>query len=837
MKNLYLICNAHLDPVWMWEKDEGIAEVLSTYRVAADFCEEYEDFVFNHNESVLYEWVEEYDLDLFKRIQKLVKEGRWKIIGGFYLQPDCNMPSGEGIVRQALVGRKYFDEKFGCRPRTAINFDSFGHSRGLVQIFSKAGYDSYIVCRPLDDKCPLPAEDFIWKGYDGSEIMCHRGYNSYESHRGNADEKIQGYLDTFPDKEVGLVLWGIGNHGGGPSRIDYERISQLGRKVSPQWTMTHSYPEAYFEELLAVKGKENIPVVARPLHYHSVGCYTSQIRIKQKYRQLENMLFKVEKMMSCAALNGLCEYPQEQLEEAQKDMLFTQFHDILPGSSIASAEEAAIRQLDHGLEIVEKLKIKAFLMLMKGEEKAEDGVIPVFVYNPHPMKVNTLIECEFNLPDQNIDRTKWSFPRVYQNGQPIPCQVEHEESNFNVDWRKRVVFSAELAPSSLNRFECKVESWDMEPEKQLCKTEDCICFHTEDLDVEINCRTGAIDRYAVKGKDYLKPGTCIPMVMKDDYDSWGNTCKEYRDLEGCFRLMDPEEGTEYSGIERGHIIDSVRIIEDGEIRSMIEAVLKYNHSVMCIRYYLPKKGTEVKVAVKVNWGEKMKMLKFPVKTCFEDSKYIGQVMYGRDELPNDGMEVVSQRFSAVVSEKDDAAFTIINNGTYGSDCKDGEARISMLRSPGYSAGCSDFSKRKPEVMEQERCNVFMDQGEREFTFWLNAGTVTERMYAVESEAALHNETPFALSCFPGGKQKDGIRQLVALDNEAIQLTTFKKGMESDQYILRLFEPTGEKRNCTITLPFAGISKEIEISGFEIQTWGYDAAANKLTQISLLETEG
>lgn len=160
MKHIYLICNAHLDPVWMWEKDEGIAEVLSTFRVAADFCEQYPDFIFNHNESVLYEWVEEYDPTLFARIQKLVTDGRWNIIGGFYLQPDCNMPSGEAMVRQALVGRNYFYDKFGAVPRVAINFDSFGHTRGLVQILQKSGYEAYMVCRPTQENCPLPADDF-----------------------------------------------------------------------------------------------------------------------------------------------------------------------------------------------------------------------------------------------------------------------------------------------------------------------------------------------------------------------------------------------------------------------------------------------------------------------------------------------------------------------------------------------------------------------------------------------------------------------------------------------------------------------------------------------------
>jgi len=112
--------------------EEGIAAAISTFRAAADLAEEFDGFIFNHNEALLYEWIEEYEPALFTRIQKLVKEGKWHIMGGWYLQPDCNMPSGESFVRQILTGRHYFEEKFGVQPTTAINFDPFGHTKGLV---------------------------------------------------------------------------------------------------------------------------------------------------------------------------------------------------------------------------------------------------------------------------------------------------------------------------------------------------------------------------------------------------------------------------------------------------------------------------------------------------------------------------------------------------------------------------------------------------------------------------------------------------------------------------------------------------------------------------------
>ena len=164
---------------------------FSTFRAAADFCEEFDNFVFCHNEALLYRWIEEYEPELFERIRRLVKAGKWHIMGGWYLQPDCNMPSGESIIRQMQLGRAYFSEKFGVSNNTAVNFDPFGHNRGLVQLMAKAGYDSYLIMRPYEADMKLPSNDFVWVGYDGSEVMVHRLDMGYNSALGKAREKVE----------------------------------------------------------------------------------------------------------------------------------------------------------------------------------------------------------------------------------------------------------------------------------------------------------------------------------------------------------------------------------------------------------------------------------------------------------------------------------------------------------------------------------------------------------------------------------------------------------------------------------------------------------------------
>ena len=190
MKKIHLVCNAHLDPVWLWPWNEGAAEAISTFRTAADFCEKYDGFIFCHNEAVLYQWIEEYEPSLFERIKKLVEKGSWKIMGGWYLQPDCNIPSGESFIRQIKSGRDYFWEKFGAKPETAINFDPFGHTRGLVQILAKTGYKNYLFMRAAK-----PNSLFRWRGFDGSEVKAHCIFDSYLTLKGEAVKKIEEYIE------------------------------------------------------------------------------------------------------------------------------------------------------------------------------------------------------------------------------------------------------------------------------------------------------------------------------------------------------------------------------------------------------------------------------------------------------------------------------------------------------------------------------------------------------------------------------------------------------------------------------------------------------------------
>ena len=825
-KNLHLVCNAHMDPVWLWEWEEGAAAAISTFRTAADLCEQFDGFVFNHNEAILYKWVEEYEPDLFRRIENLVKEKKWHIMGGWYLQPDCNMPSGESFIRQILVGKNYFKEKFGVNPKTAINFDPFGHTQGLVQIMAQSGYDSYLFCRPDSNLCNLPSEEFIWVGYDGSEILGCRVLNWYNSSLGGAREKVENWLKDNPNEKQGIVLWGVGNHGGGPSKNDLQDLENLINEEK-SFTIVHSTPENYFKEL--GHQKDNLPHHAKDINPWGVGCYTSMIRVKQKHRQLENELYMVEKMASTAVMQGLMPYPGEEIHEALTDLLTGEFHDILPGSSIQPVEETSLRLLDHGLEILSRVKARAFFALSSGQPKAKEGEIPILVYNPHPYKVKGVFECEFQLADINKSET-FTMVDVSQNGQQFPAQVEKELSNLNIDWRKRVVFYAELEPSQMNRFDCQLQVIPQKSKINLQELDDKISFQTDDLKVVINTKTGLVDKYQIGGINYVLEHAFHPIVMADNEDPWGMLVKSYRQLAGKFTLMSEDEATRFSGVTSG-TIKPVRVIEDGDVRSVVEVNFKYENSAICQRYKLPKQGTEIEVEVRVHWNEKDKMLKLSIPTRLKDSEYLGQVAYGVGSLPKNGDEAVAQKWVAVVSHEQDLAFSCINDGVYGSDFKDGELRLSLLRSPAYAGHPIDDRV----IVPQDRYTPRIDQGERLFRFWFNGGMVKDRLEAIDREALVKNEKPFALSFFPpgqGAKPKPGL----ILSDKVIQVSTMKKAEESDDLIIRLFEPTGRTRSTTLSLPYLTLKEIIILNGFEIKTLRINLITGKMVYVDLMENE-
>lgn len=806
MKKLFLVCNAHLDPVWLWDWQEGATAALSTFRVAADFCEKYEGFVFCHNEALLYQWVEEYEPELFQRIKKLVASGKWCIIGGWFLQPDCNIPSGESILRQIRSGREYFRQHFQAEPRIAVNFDSFGHNKGLVQILKQCGYTGYLFMRPEKEKMELPARNFFWEGFDGSQILAHRLDRSYRTLMGQAVEDITDWCRTEADEDISLFTWGIGNHGGGPSQVDLEGLNKwIGQQT--ELDACNGTLEDFFCAL--EESNDAFPVVSKDLRPVHVGCYTSQAKLKRLHRQLENRLYATEKLLSAAAVQNLITYPSKELLEAEQDLLFCQFHDILPGTSIAEGETASIATLHHGLDILSRLQMKGVMALLSGQEKARPEETPVFIYNPHPYPVTGVFTFEIMPAEQNWSQDVRNVVTVTRNSQTILSQEEKPSLNMNLDWRKRITVQATLEPSSMNRFDCAFQLLSHTQAVDITFPTANIAFDNGRVQVLINVKTGLVDRYTVDGVDYLRPGAFSPVAYEDNPDPWHMDTPNYPDIVGAFTLAEPKYAHRYSdGTET--TVFPVRIVEDGPVRMIVEVEFVWKNSRIIQSYLLPKSGTGFEIKQHIIWNEADTMLKLEIPSVIEGT-YIGQGMFGHGELAQDGTECVSQKWCGLFDSHH--GLTIANTGVYGSHCKGNTISLSLLRSPGYA--CHPIEDRK--LIHEERFIPRMDQGEHDLHFAICGGSAEERHWKVDFEAQVLNETPVIFSAFPSGSGSLP-KQTITLSDPSVQLSAMYYDKAKNGYVVRFWNTLAHANQVTVNMPLWGIQQEIKLNAFQFKTY-------------------
>jgi len=834
MDKLILICNAHIDPAWLWQWEEAAAETLSTFQIAADFCEEFDGFVFNHNDALLYQWIEEYAPETFQRIKQLVMKGKWHVMGGWYLQPDCNMPMGESIVRQIEFGQRYFKEKFGVTSSVATNFDSFGHSRGLVQILKKFGIDSYIHCRPEAKHFSLPSSTYLWRGYDGSSILCHRAFESYSSQFGMAAKKIEAYIEAESKTQVGVLLWGIGNHGGGPSRKDLLDIEGLIEKYKDSLEIFHGTPEEYFAQI--AQKSSSLPVFSDELNPWAPGCYATQISIKQEHRRLENAYYMAEKMCAICSLSGFFSYPQSALQEALECLLFCEFHDILPGTGIPAVQEHAMRRLGRGIDIVEKLQAKAFFALCASQKRAAQDEIPILVFNPHPYPVQGSLDCEFVLPVQNWS-DQLSIAEVYQNDSLVPSQMEKEESNLNLDWRKKVVFFATLPAMSVSRFICHIHFRDAQAFKIGPLAGNNFQFDNGRLQVNLNLKTGRIENLFFDGIQYVGHNAFAYKVIQDSADSWGSGVRSFAKVLDEFQLASPGECALITGCKEAFCAP-VRIVEDGQVRTVVEMIHTYGNSFIVTNIKLPKLGSMIEVETRVLWQEKDKLLKLSVPVALPDISFAAQSMFGQEDYDNKGYrlsddELLAQRYILANNEHHAMSVLLSELASYGFSHHDAELRITLLRSPAFSA----LKINDRELLPDRRFVPRVDQGEFKFKFAFEFGERKEIEQSIARKAQVFNERPYVLPIFPtGGMDQYCSSFKCTLSDETIVLVALKKLEAGNAYMIRLHNPLEEIVQTVVSIDDPDIRLHLTFGSFEVKTLRFDQTLLTLTECSMIDQE-
>ncbi len=336
-----VVGNAHIDAAWLWRWDETVDVVRNTWRTAVKLLEKYPGTTFAASAAAYYEWLEEYEPDLLRDIQRLTREGRWAPVGGWWVEADANLPSGEALVRQALYGQRTYERLFGTTARVAWIPDTFGYAWTLPQIFRKAGLE-YFVTQKLrwndTDAWRADRNLFWWEGRDGTRILTYvpYGYTHQLQARTLADE-WKASRDSTATRRM-LVLYGVGDHGGGPTMEMLDRARELAR-IPTFPPLRGVLPAQSLGRMQA--GAGDAPVIDDELYleYHR-GVFTSQAAMKMWNRRMEGLLDAAEAAAAHASFVALPDawynYPRGALTAAWTTTLFNQFHDLLPGSGIGA---------------------------------------------------------------------------------------------------------------------------------------------------------------------------------------------------------------------------------------------------------------------------------------------------------------------------------------------------------------------------------------------------------------------------------------------------------------------------------------------------------------------
>ncbi|MBQ7566060.1 MAG: alpha-mannosidase [Oscillospiraceae bacterium] len=794
-RTLYLTGAGHLDPVWLWSWREGYQANRATLRSALDRMKDFPDMVFTTTSAQFYEWIEENDPAMFEEIRARVREGRWNICGGWWIQPDCNVPSGESFARQALLAQRYFSEKFGVTAVSGLCPDSFGHNAMLPQLLKKSGMSRYIFMRPMPgEKDDLPSRLFLWESPDGSRVVTYRLPVTY--HLGAQPKKgftMADLMDQIVDEPpygVGNMLgfYGVGNHGGGPTVQHLRDIEAYAEARKDSLDVKLSGTDAFFDEL----DEASLPVYRGELHYHAAGSYAACSMIKRMNRRAENALLSAEKFDALGTALGVYTR-REGLDRAWKNVLFNQFHDTLAGSATEAAYFDARNQLGEAIAIADRCENGAMQAISSRIDIPKlENTLPVVVFNPHGWDVCEPVELEMGM--FRTLRLPSAYKLLDSEGREVPFQFVDCPSK--VFTRCTVTFRASVPALGWATFRF-VEAESMQP----YTVTDAHALENEFLRVMFDEKRGTVASIFDKrlGKEVV--GASRARVIFDDTDTWGHTLKS----------LDNEIG-EFGNAQ-------CIPLDTGAVRTAIRYRSYYGDSILTQTYALYAGEDKLRVDVKLDWREKRCALKldYPVNTASPIAR--AAMPFGYIEKANKGHEEPMQSWADITGI--DCGLALLNDGKYSVDFRGNVIGLTALRSPIYT-------HHDPRPVEPDTDYNYMDQGVQTFAYALKPHGAFDAA-AVWRDAMLLNQKPYAmLETFHGGAlpQRAGH---VSVSAENVLLTALKQGQDGGD-VLRLFETRGETADAAIR--FADTSFTAHFSPFEIKT--FRICGGVVTETDLLE---
>jgi alpha-mannosidase len=795
----HMIGQAHIDPVWLWPWSEGIAVVHSTFRSALDRMDENTGFCFTASSAQFYEWVAENDPGMLEEIRKRITEGRWNMVGGWWVEPDMNMPSGEAMVRQGLYGQLTMERLTGHRATVAYCPDSFGHASTVPQILRLQGMENYIFMRPASKEKSIPADLFWWEGIDGSRVLTYRIQISYNDSRSvkNRVEQILAQYHDQPMKSF-MAYYGAGDHGGGATKENIQSIEELKTdKKAPK--VFFSTTDRYFSEARA-EGDLNLPVVKDDLQHHAVGCYTAESAIKKGNRQSEAALTTAEKLASVAFVALGSSYPKEELTRAWKKVLFLQFHDSLAGTSLPEHSQTAKEGYGHAMDIAHSASYIS-LQKLEWQVASEDPASQyLLVFNPHAWDIYSNLEYDLN-GMQDTTRVE------DEAGNSLPHQWNPGSTETN---RKRLIFSVKVPAFGYRQI--RIMQGDPLQINNHARAENNI-LENEKLRITFSSdgSMGIFDKTA--GKEVFAGGAtgCKAVVIDDKSDTWSHDVKTFSGDIGAF-----------SGAK-------IKILEKGPLRAVIRVTSSYGDSELGIDWVLYAGSGNVEARVTLDWHERLKMVKFSFPVDVENPSATYETPYGNIVRETNGNEDPGQRWIDLTGKRPGGQYglTVLNDAKYGYSINNNNMRVSVVRS-------SPFAHHVPKVLDPETEHLWMDQGIQTFRMLLVPHTGTWQNAGIPriAEEFISQSLVIYQGIHRGTWPKSG--SFLSVDSPDLIVPAVKQSENGDDIIIRVVETSGKQVSATVNMTFVNKSWKGDFKPYEIKTLRYFRKPGSIKVVNLLE---
>ncbi len=751
---LYLVPQSHIDVVWLWRFDpETIHRCCKpTFTRATDNLARFPEYVFCQDQVPLYEATERVYPELFGKIERYIREGRWEIAGGMYVEPEGGESGGEALVRQCLLGKRYFRARFGVDVTTCWQADAWSHPAQLPQILAKSGMDAFMFHRGS-----LGEHLFYWEAPDGSRVLACKPLDHAPP------QSWPKFLQSIRERygvNAAMIEMGGGDHGGGLSAEQVQEALDFAKSGAPENKVRFSTFRNYADAVLAQQPK--LPVIHSELGFELQGDLTNCGEIKKGNREGENGLLSAEKWAALAALSCGNEYPFGELEESWKKLLFNQFHDILGGSLIPPAVPDAMAQYQSVRDSVHAVTEQAFAAFSKRIDTRGPGM-PVIVFNPLPWTRTATVECE--IP---IGEAPAAFECIDARQNASPVQIL-ERTEVDGQSYARCLFRAKDVPS-LGYAVYHLRGVAEAPPSALVASE--CALENAALRVELDPDSGCVRRIYDKAHrrevlDGSGKGNLL-IAIEDPGDSEGRFIARNDKFP-----YPPGKATPIDGAPK------IQLLERGPVRATLRAERAFRNSRFAQFISLAADAPRVDFRLEIDWHDKHVMIKTAFPFALKKPAVTCDTPYAAFPRPADGNEYSMQKWVDMAGRRH--GVSLLNDARYAYDARDNVLRMSVLRSPDEPANNTD------EGTHTLGYALYPHEGS-----WKEGGTYRQGydfnypLSAVVEEAHAGD--------WPAE------RSFLQVEPANVLLEVVKKPYNAEGLLLRVCEMHGMKSDARITLP-------------------------------------